>query len=54
MNPNDAEEIANSTSVDPDQTRGAIWSGSALFAQANLSENRVIRTTMADALLINA
>ena len=28
-------------SVDPDQTapRGAVWSGSALFAQAYLSEN---------------
>ena len=35
MRPKDAEEIANS--VDPDQT--AVWSGSALFAQAYLSEN---------------
>ena len=35
----DAEEIANS--VDPDQTAplGAVWSGSALFAQICLSEN---------------
>ena len=35
----DAEEIANS--VDPDQTalQGSVWSGSALFAQAYLSEN---------------
>ena len=32
-------EVANS--VDPDQTAplGAVWSGSALFAQAYLSEN---------------
>ena len=38
MSPNNAEEIANS--VDPDQTAplGAVWSGSALFAQAYLSE----------------
>ena len=35
----DAEGIANS--VDPDQTAplGAVWSGSALFAQTCLSEN---------------
>ena len=45
MSPNDADGIANS--VDPDQTaplgavwfRGAVWSGSALFAQAYLSKN---------------
>ena len=39
MSPNDADGIANS--VDPDQTAplGAVWSGSALFAQACLSEN---------------
>ena len=39
MSLNDAEGIANS--VDPDQTAplGAVWSGSALFAQAYLSEN---------------
>ena len=39
MYPKDAEEIANS--VDPDQTAplGAVWSGSALFAQTCLSEN---------------
>ena len=38
MNPNDADGMANS--VDPDQTAplGAVWSGSALFAQAYLSE----------------
>ena len=35
----DTDGIANS--VDPDQTAplGAVWSGSALFAQACLSEN---------------
>ena len=39
MNPIDADGMANS--VDPDQTAplGAVWSGSALFAQAYLSEN---------------
>ena len=37
MRPKDTEEIANS--VDPDQTLWAVWSGSALFAQACLSEN---------------
>ena len=39
MSPNDADAMANS--VDPDQTAplGAVWSGSALFAQAYLSEN---------------
>ena len=41
MHPKDAEGIANS--VDPDQTdlglRGAVWSGSALFAQTCLSKN---------------
>ena len=39
MSPNDADWIANS--VDPDQTAplGAVRSGSALFAQAYLSEN---------------
>ena len=37
--PNDADGMTNS--VDPDQTAplGAVWSGSALFAQAYLSEN---------------
>ena len=37
--PNDADRMANS--VDPDQTAPlvAVWSGSALFAQAYLSEN---------------
>ena len=39
MHPKDAEETAHS--VDPDQTAplGAVWSGSALFAQTCLSEN---------------
>ena len=46
MSPNDADGMANS--VDPDQTAHnpdqtaplwAVWSGSALFAQAYLSEN---------------
>ena len=39
MSPNGADGMANS--VDPDQTAplGAVWSGSALFAQAYLSEN---------------
>ena len=39
MHPKDAARIANS--VDPDQTAplGAVWSGSALFAQTYLSEN---------------
>ena len=39
MSPNNADRIANS--VDPDQTAplGAVWSGSALFAQACVSEN---------------
>ena len=36
MSPNDADGMANS--VDPDPL-GAVWSGSALFAQAYLSEN---------------
>ena len=39
ISPNNADGMANS--VDPDQTAplGAVWSGSALFAQAYLSEN---------------
>ena len=39
MSPNDADGMANS--VDPDQIAplGGVWSGSALFAQAYLSEN---------------
>ena len=35
MSPNNADRMANS--ADPDQRR--VWSGSALFAQAYLSEN---------------
>ena len=39
MHPKDAEGIANS--IDPNQTAPlrAVWTGSALFAQACLSEN---------------
>ena len=39
MHLNNADEMANSE--DPDQTAplGAVWSGSALFAQTYLSEN---------------
>ena len=39
MSPKDAVGMANS--VDPDQTAplGAVWSGSALFAQTCLSED---------------
>ena len=39
MHTKDAAEIANC--VDPDKTAplGAVWSGSALFAQVYLSEN---------------
>ena len=37
MSLNDADRMANR--VDLDQTAPAVWSGSALFAQAYLSEN---------------
>ena len=39
MHLNNADEMANSE--DPDQTapRGAVWSGSTLFAETYLSEN---------------
>ena len=39
MGPKDVDGIANS--VDPDQTAslGAVWSGSAMYAQTCLSEN---------------
>ena len=39
MSQNDTDRMANN--VDPDQTAplGAVWSGSALFAQTYLSEN---------------
>ena len=45
MSLNDADGTANS--VDPDQTAplGAVWSGSALFAQAYLSENFTVDLT---------
>ena len=44
MHPEDAEGIANS--VDSDQTAplGAVWSGSALFAQIYLSKNSSSKT----------
>ena len=45
MSPNDADGMTNS--VDPDQTAplGAVWSESALFAQAeNLGSLRVLDT----------
>ena len=53
MSPNDADGMANS--VDPDQTAplGAVWSGSALFAQTCLSENITVtqlRTTLPSVL----
>ena len=43
MSPNDAVGMANS--ADPDQTAplGAVWSGSALFAQTCLSEIQSVR-----------
>ena len=50
MSPNDADGMANS--VDPDQTAplGAVWSGSALFAQTYLSENRIITVLLVNHL----
>ena len=36
MHPKDEHGMANS--VDPDQTEGAVWSGSALFAQTHMSQ----------------
>ena len=39
MSPNDADEMANSVDSDRTAPRGAVWSGSALFAQVYLSEN---------------
>ena len=46
MSTNDADGIANS--VDPEQTAplGAVWSGSALFAQAYLSQKIRIITVL--------
>ena len=37
--PNDAYGMANSVDLDQTASLGAVWSGSALFAQAYLSEN---------------
>ena len=39
MSPNDADRMANSVDADQTAPLGAVWSGSALFAQAYLSEN---------------
>ena len=39
MSPNDADGIANSVDLDQTAPFRAVWSGSALFAQAYLSEN---------------
>ena len=39
MSPNDADGIANSLDRDQTASLRAVWSGSALFAQAYLSEN---------------
>ena len=39
MSPNDADGMANSVDTDQTAPLGAVWSGSALFAQAYLSEN---------------
>ena len=44
MSPNDADGMANSADPDQKAPQGAVYSGSALFAQAYLSENlRTIR-----------
>ena len=39
MRPKEAEGMANSEDPDQNAPLGAVWSGSALFAQACLSEN---------------
>ena len=39
MSPNDVAGMANSVDTDQTAPLGAVWSGSALFAQAYLSEN---------------
>ena len=39
MNPNDAGGMPNSVDLDQTAPLGAVWFGSALFAQAYLSEN---------------
>ena len=53
MHPNNAAGIANN--VDPDKTAplGAVWSGSALFAQTYLSKNlRSLRYVILQPILI--
>ena len=39
MSPNNADRMANSVDTDQTAPLGGAWSGSALFAQAYLSEN---------------
>ena len=39
MSPNNADGMANSVDTDQTPPPGAVWSGSALFAQAYLSKN---------------
>ena len=39
MCPKDADRIANSVNPDQAAPQGAVWSGSALFAQTYLSED---------------
>ena len=39
IHPKDAEGIENSVDLDQTAPLGAVWSGSALFAQTCLSEN---------------
>ena len=39
MSPKDADRMTNSVDLDQTAPLGAVWSGSALFAQACLSEN---------------
>ena len=53
MSPNHADGMANS--VDPDQTAPleAVWSGSALFAQAYLSENLGSLSTVTNQYLVH-
>ena len=48
MSPKDADGMANS--VDPDQTapQGAVWSGSALFAQALSVQKFTIITVLVE------
>ena len=39
IRPNDADGMANSVDLDQSAPLGSVWPGSALFAQAYLSEN---------------